>query len=398
MKTVAIIPAGGVGKRLGSSIAKQYLLLDGVPVLVRTLKIFQQAKVIDEIVLVVPEDDLISARKQLLDKYDLTKVTAIVAGGNERQDSVRKGLSAIVDKCNVVIIHDGVRPLLTEEMLNQVVAAAKSDGASSIGVKVKDTVKQTTDDNLVAATLPRNNLWLTQTPQAFAFDVLQRAYDAAASDKFYGTDDASLVERIGVKVKMIAGSYENIKITTPDDLIIAEAFIKNKAGTSMNTRSGFGYDSHRFAAGRKLILGGVEIAFDYGLQGHSDADTLIHAIGDALLGASGCGDIGRHFPDSDQAYKDISSIIILERVKKIIGAKGFLINNIDATVVMENPKLAPYAASMVANIARTLEISEAAVNVKAKTNEGMGFTGRNEGVAVFAIACVTERKTNGSKA
>jgi 2-C-methyl-D-erythritol 4-phosphate cytidylyltransferase/2-C-methyl-D-erythritol 2,4-cyclodiphosphate synthase len=398
MKTVAIIPAGGVGKRLGSSIAKQYLLLDGVPVLVRTLKIFQQAKVIDEIVLVVPEDDLISARKQLLDNYDLTKVTAIVAGGNERQDSVRKGLSAIVDKCNVVIIHDGVRPLLTEEMLNQIVAAAKSDGASSIGVKVKDTVKQTTDDNLVAATLPRNNLWLTQTPQAFAFDVLQRAYDAAASDKFYGTDDASLVERIGVKVKMIAGSYENIKITTPDDLIIAEAFIKNKAGTSMNTRSGFGYDSHRFAAGRKLILGGVEIAFDYGLQGHSDADALIHAIGDALLGASGCGDIGRHFPDSDQAYKDISSIIILERVKKIIGAKGFLINNIDATVVMENPKLAPYAASMVANIARTLEISEAAVNVKAKTNEGMGFTGRNEGVAVFAIACVTERKTNVSKA
>jgi 2-C-methyl-D-erythritol 4-phosphate cytidylyltransferase/2-C-methyl-D-erythritol 2,4-cyclodiphosphate synthase len=398
MRTVAIIPAGGVGKRLGSSIAKQYLLLDGVPVLVRTLKIFQQAKVIDEIVLVVPEDDLISARKQLVDKYDLTKVTAIVAGGNERQDSVRNGLSAIVDKCDVVIIHDGVRPLLTEEMLNQVVATAKSDGASSIGVKVKDTVKQTTDDNLVAATLPRNNLWLTQTPQAFAFDVLQRAYDAAASDKFYGTDDASLVERIGVKVKMIAGSYENIKITTPDDLIIAEAFIKNKVGTSMNTRSGFGYDSHRFAAGRKLILGGVEIAFDYGLQGHSDADALIHAIGDALLGASGCGDIGRHFPDSDQAYKDISSIIILERVKKIIGAKGFLINNIDATVVMENPKLAPYAASMVANIARTLEISEAAVNVKAKTNEGMGFTGRNEGVAVFAIACVTERKTNVSKA
>jgi len=398
MRTVAIIPAGGVGKRLGSSIAKQYLLLDGVPVLVRTLKIFQQAKVIDEIVLVVPEDDLISARKQLVNKYDLTKVTAIVAGGNERQDSVRNGLSTIVDKCDVVVIHDGVRPLLTEEMLNQVVAAAKSDGASSIGVKVKDTVKQTTDDNLVAATLPRNNLWLTQTPQAFAFDVLQRAYDAAASDKFYGTDDASLVERIGVKVKMIAGSYENIKITTPDDLIIAEAFIKNKAGTSMNTRSGFGYDSHRFAAGRKLILGGVEIAFDYGLQGHSDADALIHAIGDALLGASGCGDIGRHFPDSDQAYKDISSIIILERVKKIIGAKGFLINNIDATVVMENPKLAPYAASMVANIARTLEISEAAVNVKAKTNEGMGFTGRNEGVAVFATACVTERKTNVSKA
>ena len=398
MRTVAIIPAGGVGKRLGSSIAKQYLLLDGVPVIARTLKIFQQSKIIDEIFLVVPQDDLISAQKQLVDKYDLTKVVTIVAGGKERQDSVRKGLSAIVDRCDVVIIHDGVRPLLTEEMLNQVVVAAKSDGASSIGVKVKDTVKQTTNDDLVEATLPRNNLWLTQTPQAFSFDVLQKAYAAAVNDKFYGTDDASLVERIGVKVKMIAGSYENIKITTPDDLIIAEAFIKNKVETSMNTRSGFGYDSHRFAAGRKLILGGVEIAFDCGLQGHSDADALIHAICDALLGAAGCGDIGRHFPDSDKIYKDISSIIILERVKKIIEEKGFLINNIDATVVMEKPKLAPYAASMVANIARTLEISEAAVNVKAKTNEGMGFAGRNEGVAVFSTACVTERKKNVYKA
>ena len=399
MRTVAIIPAGGAGVRLGSSIAKQYLLLDGVPVLARTLKIFQQAKIINEIILVVPEDDLISVKKQLLDKYDLTKVIAIVAGGRQRQDSVRNGLSVITDRCDVVVIHDGVRPLLTEEMISKVVAAAKSDGASSMGVKVKDTVKQTTNSgDLIVATLPRNNLWLTQTPQAFAFDVLQKAYAAAISDKFYGTDDASLVERIGVKVKMIAGSYENIKITTPEDLIIAEAFIKNKAGTSINTRSGFGYDSHRFAAGRKLILGGVEIAYDLGLLGHSDADVLIHAICDALLGAAGCGDIGRHFPDSDQTYKDISSMIILKRIKKIIEEKEFLINNIDATVVMEKPKLAPYAAAMVTNIARTLEISEAVVNVKAKTNEGMGFTGRNEGVAVFATACVTERKTNGTKA
>jgi len=398
MKIVAIIPAGGAGRRLGSTVAKQYLLLDGVPVLACTLKIFQQSKIIDEIVLVVPQDDLSSARKQLVDKYDLTKVIAIVAGGKERQDSVRNGLYAIAGICDVVVIHDGVRPLLTEEMIGKVVTAAKNGGASSVGVKVKDTVKQTADTDLVEATLPRNNLWLTQTPQAFAFDVLQKAYAAAANDKFYGTDDASLVERIGVKVKMIDGSYENIKITTPDDLIVAEAFIKNKAGTQVNNRSGIGYDSHRFAVGRKLILGGVEIDFDRGLQGHSDADALIHAICDALLGASGCGDIGRHFPDNDQTYKDISSIIILERVKKIIDEKGFLINNIDATVVMEKPKLSPYAEAMVTNIARALEIAEADVNIKAKTNEGMGFTGRNEGVAVFATACVTERKANVSKA
>jgi 2-C-methyl-D-erythritol 4-phosphate cytidylyltransferase/2-C-methyl-D-erythritol 2,4-cyclodiphosphate synthase len=398
MKTVAIIPAGGAGRRLGSAVAKQYLLLDGVPILARTLKIFQQSKIIDEIILVLPPDDLGSAQKQLVDEYNLTKVSAIVAGGKERQDSVRNGLSAIAGICDVVVVHDGVRPLLTEEMISKVVAAAKNGGASSIGVKVKDTVKQTAGGDLVVATVPRNNLWLTQTPQAFDFDVLQKAYAAAASDNYYGTDDASLVERIGVKVKMIAGSYENIKITTPDDLIVAEAFIKNKAEYVMRSRSGIGYDSHRLVAGRKLILGGVEIAFDYGLQGHSDADALIHAICDALLGAAGCGDIGRHFPDSDHAYKNISSIIILKRVKEIIEGKGFLINNIDATVVMEKPKLAPYAGAMVTNIARTLKIPEADVNIKAKTNEGMGFTGRNEGIAVFATACITERKANVSKA
>jgi 2-C-methyl-D-erythritol 4-phosphate cytidylyltransferase / 2-C-methyl-D-erythritol 2,4-cyclodiphosphate synthase len=398
MKTVAIIPAGGAGKRLGSSVAKQYLLLDGTPVILRTLQIFQLAQIIDEIVLVVPGDDVISVRKQLIEKYSLSKVNAVVAGGNQRQDSVRNGLAAIAGNCDVVVIHDGVRPFVTCEMIDQVVVAAKSEGAASIGVKVKDTIKQTTDNDLVAVTVPRDNLWLTQTPQAFSFDVLQKAFAAAMRDNFYGTDDASLVERIGVRVKIIGGSYENIKITTPDDLIIAEAFIRNKTGAHMNIRNGFGYDSHRFAAGRKLIIGGVEIAFDLGLQGHSDADVLIHAICDALLGAAGCGDIGRHFPDSDQAYKNISSIILLGRVKKIIQEKGFLINNIDATVVMEKPKLAPYAAAMVTNIARTLEISEAVVNIKAKTNEGMGFIGRNEGVAVFAATSVTERKMDGSQA
>jgi 2-C-methyl-D-erythritol 4-phosphate cytidylyltransferase/2-C-methyl-D-erythritol 2,4-cyclodiphosphate synthase len=397
MRTVVIVPAGGAGKRLKAQKAKQYLLLDRVPVLVHTLKVFQQAEIIDEIILVLPPDDVASAHKQLINKYSLTKITAVVAGGKERQDSVRNGLFAITGKCDIVLIHDAVRPFVIQELIHQVVAAAKSFGAASVGVKAKDTIKETKKNNLVAATIPRQNLWLTQTPQAFKFELLKKAYKAAYDKKFYGTDDASLVERIGKKVKIIEGSYENIKITTPEDMMIAEALMKKKTGSKMNFRSGFGYDSHRFAYGRKFILGGVEIPLDKGLQGHSDADALIHAICDALLGAAGCGDIGRYFPDSDQAYKDISSIIILQQVKKIIEAKGFLINNIDATVVMEKPKLAPYAAVMVTNIAQTLEISEEAVNVKAKTNEGMGFTGRDEGVAVFAVACVTERITDVSK-
>jgi 2-C-methyl-D-erythritol 4-phosphate cytidylyltransferase/2-C-methyl-D-erythritol 2,4-cyclodiphosphate synthase len=371
--------------------AKQYLLLDHLPVLVHTLKAFQQAKIIDEIILVLPPDDVASAQKQLINKYGLTKVTAVIAGGKERQDSVRNGLAGINGKCDVVVIHDAVRPFVIQELIHQVVAAAKNTGAASAGVKAKDTIKETKKNNLVAATIPRQNLWLTQTPQAFKFDLLKKAYTAAYRDKYYGTDDASLIERIGAKVKMIDGSYENIKITTPEDLIMAKALMKKKTGSKMNFRNGFGYDSHRFAYGRKFILGGVEIPFDKGLQGHSNADALLHAICDALLGAAGCGDIGRHFPDTDAAYKDISSIILLKRVKKIIAAKGFSINNIDATVVMEMPKLAPYAAQMVSNIARALDIAETSVNIKAKTNEGMGFIGRNEGVAVFAMATVIAR-------
>jgi 2-C-methyl-D-erythritol 4-phosphate cytidylyltransferase/2-C-methyl-D-erythritol 2,4-cyclodiphosphate synthase len=392
MKTVALIPAGGAGKRLKAQKAKQYLLLDHLPVLVHTLKVFQQAEIIDEIILVLPPDDIASAQKQLINKYGLTKVKAAVAGGKERQDSVRNGLAAINGECDIVVIHDAVRPFVTQELIKQVVAAAKTTGAASVGVKAKDTIKETKKDNMVVATIPRQNLWLTQTPQAFKFELLKKAYKTAYDKKFYGTDDASLIERIGAKVKMVDGSYENIKITTPEDLIMAEALMKNKKGGAMNFRNGFGYDCHRFAAGRKLILGGVEIPFDRGLQGHSDADALIHAICDALLGAAGCGDIGRHFPDTDSAYKDISSIILLKRVRKIIEEKGFSINNIDATVVMEKPKLAPYVAQMMSNIARTLEIAETAVNIKAKTNEGMGFVGRNEGVAVFAVATIIKRK------
>jgi len=210
-----------------------------------------------------------------------------------------------------------------------------------------------------------------------------------------GDDDASLVERMAVNVRMIAGSHENMKITTPEDLMMAEALMKEKTEEQTRNRSGLGYDSHRFIADRKLILGGVELPYDKGLHGHSDADALTHAVCDALLGMAGAGDIGRHFPDNDEAYKNISSLVLLERVRQIIETKGMSINNIDVTVMMEKPKLAPYAAAMAANIARTLNISETAVNIKAKTNEGMGFVGRGEGVAVMAIANGLERIKHG---
>ena len=390
MKTVAIIPAGGSGRRLKAGIAKQYLLLDGLPVLVHSLKAFEQALVINEIIVVVPESDIKYVREELIKKNDLKKVTNVIAGGAQRQDSVRNGLAAIDDKCDIVLVHDGVRPFVTEKMINEVVAAAKKDQAASIGVKAKDTIKETQDNGLVVKTVQRQNIWLTQTPQAFPFAVLKKAYEAAQSDNYYGTDDASLVERIGIKVKMIAGSYDNIKITTPEDLIIAEALLRSKSGGEMQMRVGCGYDSHRFVKGRKLVLGGAEIPFEKGLQGHSDADALIHAIGDALLGAAGAGDIGRHFPDTDPQYQDISSMLLLGRVREIITSKGFTVNNIDAIIIMEKPKVAPFAAQIIANIAEALHLAVTDINIKAKTNEGMGFVGRGEGVAVSAVATLNK--------
>ena len=395
MKTVAIIPAGGAGKRLGLDVAKQYIPLDSLPVLVHTIRVFQITDVVSAIVLVVPNEDVASVQKNIVEKYSLTKVMTVVAGGRERQDSVQNGLKAVPETCDIVIVHDGVRPFVTRDMITRVVAAAAQCGAASIGVPAKDTIKETTDENIVTRTLRRQNLWQTQTPQAFQYDILCRAYAAAQTDHFYGTDDASLVERMGVNVRMVAGSYENIKITTPEDLLIAEALMENKKKEKMVSRSGLGYDSHRFSPDRRLILGGVEIPFDRGLQGHSDADALLHAVCDALLGMAGAGDIGRHFPDTDEAYKNISSLVLLERVRQVITAKGLSINSIDVTVMMEKPKLAPYAEAMAANIARTLHIPETAVNIKAKTNEGMGFVGRGEGVAVLAVASGVERIKNG---
>jgi 2-C-methyl-D-erythritol 4-phosphate cytidylyltransferase/2-C-methyl-D-erythritol 2,4-cyclodiphosphate synthase len=396
MKTIAIIPAGGAGKRLKSHIAKQYLMLDHLPVMVHALKVFQDSPEIDEIILALPPEDLVHIRQELAEKYGLTKVTHAVAGGNERQDSVKNCLDIISDECGMVLIHDAVRPFVTEELIVNIVAAAKETGAAIVGVKAKDTIKEVNTGHVIGSTIPRSNLWLAQTPQAFDFKLLKEAYSLARKENYYGTDDASLVERLGREVKVVEGSSENIKITTNDDMLMADAIIKkrNKGGL----RSGFGYDSHRFVTNRKLIMGGVEIPFDKGLQGHSDADALLHAVCDALLGAAGAGDIGRHFPDTDPKYKDISSMILLEQVCKLIKKKGYRISNIDVTVIMEMPRLAPYAEQMVSNIVGVLDIARENVNIKAKTNEGMGFVGRNEGAAVFATAMLTERKKDGFNA
>lgn len=388
MKVCAIIPAGGIGKRMGGKSPKQFMLLGGIPVLVHTLRIFERASTVDRVVLVAPEGD-IAATAELAAAHGCKKVAKIVPGGRERQDSVLNGLAAVGDACDIVAIHDAVRPFINEALVDTAVSGAAGLGAVCVGMPVKDTIKQLGPDDRAAATLNRKSLWIAQTPQVFKREILEEAYRRAYADGYYGTDDASLVERIGVPVAMIRGGYGNIKITTPEDLEYGE-YLLQKGREAM--RTGTGYDSHRLVEGRKLILGGVEIPFERGLAGHSDADALIHAVIDALLGAMGQGDIGKHFPDTNPVYKGISSLKLLDQIKALLAEMRFSILNIDAGIILERPKLAPFTDSMRENIARSLDIPAALVNIKAKTNEGMGFVGRGEGVAVFATATIVAHK------
>lgn len=239
MKTVAIIPAGGSGKRMQEAISKQYLLLDRIPVLAHTLKIFQKSPQIDEIFLIVPEDDIEFARRNIVEKYTISKVCRIIGGGKERQDSVRNGIMSVGNDHDIVVVHDGVRPLIIEELIHTVIYEASKHEAVTVGVPAKDTVKSIDDHGWVVETLDRSSLWLIQTPQAFKRDVIKNAFEAAYRDKFYGTDDASLVERIGVKVKIISGSYNNIKITTKDDILLAEVLIKKLKADSRHGQRKF---------------------------------------------------------------------------------------------------------------------------------------------------------------
>lgn len=385
MNVWAIIPAGGTGERMGGKSPKQFMPLGGVPILVHTLRVFERSSAVDRVVLAVPEGS-IAATAELTAAHGCSKVARIIPGGRQRQDSVRNGLAAVGDACDIVVVHDGVRPFIDAKLVDLAVSVAGRAGAVVVGVPVKDTVKQTGSDDKIAATLDRKTLWIAQTPQVFKRKILEEAYRRAYAEAYCGTDDASLVERLGVPVAMIRGGYDNIKITTPEDLAYGE-YLLSKGRQVM--RTGTGYDSHRLVEGRKLILGGVEIPFERGLVGHSDADALVHAVIDALLGAMGQGDIGKHFPDTDPAYKGISSLKLLDRIGNLLAEMRFRILNIDAGIILERPKLAPFTDSMRENIARSLDIPVALVNIKAKTNEGMGFVGRGEGVAVFAVATIT---------
>jgi 2-C-methyl-D-erythritol 4-phosphate cytidylyltransferase/2-C-methyl-D-erythritol 2,4-cyclodiphosphate synthase len=374
---------------MGLDRPKQFLRLAGVPILVHTVRALQRSSLVKTIILVVPAAHL-EQTKELVRVHDLAMVGPVVRGGPTRQESVAAGLRLVPEDAELVLVHDGVRPLVDPALIDACVRRAAETGAAMLAVPVKDTLKSVVA-GLVAATVDRRELWQAQTPQVARTALLQQAFAAAAKDAFAGTDEASLLERIGVKVSVVMGSVINLKVTRVDDLALAEALLarnRGREGSVDISRVGHGYDAHRLVAGRPLVLGGVVIPFEQGLLGHSDADVLLHALADAMLGAAGLGDIGRHFPDHDPAYQGISSLVLLGRVVGEISSRGYRLANADVTVIAQRPKLAPHFPAMLDKISRTLGVSSACLNLKATTTEQMGFAGRGEGIAAHAIVAL----------
>jgi len=309
-----------------------------------------------------------------------------------RQDSVANAFKAIDASTSVVLIHDAARPFVTADLISRAISAASEHGAAIVAQPVSDTVKRVRRDASavhVIETIPRESVFLAQTPQAFRIDVLQQAI-ALGESGVEATDEASLAERAGHTVRIVEASAKNSKITTADDLAEARRRFANQAMPAPTGRVGTGYDLHRLVEGRPLVLGGVTVPADRGALGHSDADVVCHAATDAILGAACLGDIGRHFPDSDQRWKDASSIELLRRAVAMVHTAGFRVVNLDVVVVLERPKIAPHLDRIRTELARVLEVGPERVSVKGKTNEGVDAVGRGEAIASHAVALLAE--------
>ncbi len=382
----AVILAAGNGSRMGSDITKQRMCLLGESVLHRSVRMFSECDRINSIVAVCRADELCWAEREL---SDIKKPCKLVIGGKNRAESAKIGFEAIPAEADFVAIHDGARCLVTPEIIEKVLDAALTHGAATAATPVTDTLKSVDSFLKISKTVPRDSLYAAGTPQIFSTKLYKKAL-LSVTDTENITDDNMLLETIGERVVCVDIGRENIKITTPADVSYAEYFL-GKRENMVEYRTGHGYDVHRLVSERPLILGGVNIPSELGLLGHSDADVLTHAIMDSLLGASGLGDIGRHFPDTSSEFKDISSLVLLESVAELLLENGYSVLNIDATVVLERPKIASYIDLMKENIAKILGIEQGRINIKATTEEGLGFTGSGEGVAVHAVAMLKNK-------
>ena len=397
-QVIAIVPAAGKGSRMGlGRDGKQFVYLGGKPVLAHTLIALESSSEVDGIILVTRADQ-VNLGWQVVNDYAIGKVQAVVPGGANRQESVWAGLKHMTDDTEIVVVHDGARPLVDTQLIDAAIGGAREYGAVGVAVPVKDTIKVVDETGLVVSTPPRGTLWAIQTPQAFCYEILLEAHTKAKDSGYVETDDCGLVEQLGKPVRLIQGSYRNIKLTTPEDLTIAEALLSvdkdlgdAKREKPPIPRVGWGYDLHRLVKGRPLILGGVEIPYDKGLLGHSDADVLLHALMDSLLGAMAVGDIGQHFPDTEKRWQGANSLHLLKQVKEIItrsSASSLSISHIDCVIIAEQPKLAPYIPQMRLNIAETLGLTPSQVSIKATTNEGLGSVGQGEAIVAHAVATI----------
>jgi 2-C-methyl-D-erythritol 4-phosphate cytidylyltransferase/2-C-methyl-D-erythritol 2,4-cyclodiphosphate synthase len=384
----ALIVAAGRGTRAAGAagVPKQYAPLAGATVLAHTLAVFARHPRVARIQVVIHSDDA-ALYEAAIAGCDATRLAPPVPGGATRQDSVRLGLEAL-ERCSAhaVLIHDAARPFISADVLDRVIAALDGQAAAIAAEPVADTLKRASPQGTIEATVDRNGLWRAQTPQAFDFaTILALHRRAAEAGRHDFTDDAALAEWAGLAIALVPGSSRNTKITTAEDLAMADKLMGH---VSMEPRTGTGFDVHRFEAGDAVWLCGVKIPHTHKLEGHSDADVGLHALTDALLGAIGDGDIGQHFPPSDPKWKGAASHLFLEDAARRVREKGGKICNVDVTLLCEAPRVGPHRDVMRAAVAKMLGIDIGRVGVKATTTEGLGFTGRKEGIAAMASASV----------
>lgn len=390
-RVAALVVAAGRGTRANdqsTSVPKQYRVVGGRPVIRWTLDALTANPRIGTVICVVHPDDEALYHEAAPDNG---KLLAPVPGGASRQESVRLGLERLGDRTpDIVLVHDAVRPFVDDALIDRLLERLLTVEAAVPGLPVTDTVKRADPDGTIQETVPRSGLWTVQTPQAFRYTALLDAHRRAAQDdpeRF--TDDASIAEWAGLAVAIVPGDPMNRKLTTVADIADADRLLGDSTETPMETRVGSGYDVHRFGPGDFVTLGGVEIPHDHGLVGHSDADVGLHVLTDAILGALADGDIGSHFPPSDPAFKGMASDVFLRHAVQRVDARGGRILHLDLTLVCERPKIGPHRDAMRARIAEIAGLPLDRVAVKATTTEGLGFTGRGEGIAASATATLS---------
>jgi 2-C-methyl-D-erythritol 4-phosphate cytidylyltransferase / 2-C-methyl-D-erythritol 2,4-cyclodiphosphate synthase len=400
-KFFAVVPAAGSGSRFGGEVPKQYARLGGVPVLNRTVRTLLAEPRIERVYVTVATDDT-RAADLLAHEVASGRVKVIASGGETRARTVRNALTAVTGggakNDDWVLVHDAARPGLDAATLARLIDTLKDHTVGGLlAVPVADTLKREekqreekseAEQKHVESTVYRTGLWQAQTPQMFRVGLLVQALNEALQDEAEPTDEAQAIERSGHAPQLVTGTRNNFKITVQEDL---DAMEKLMGTITPNIRIGEGFDVHALVPGRKLIIGGVEIAHPTGLLGHSDADVLLHTVTDALLGAAGLGDIGKHFPDTAKEFEAADSLKLLAEAYKRVQDAGWILVNIDATIIAQAPKMAPHIPKMIERIAKALDVDSEQINIKAKTTEKLGFTGRQEGIAAKAVAMLSKR-------